>query len=85
MMLQAEISNKKNNRYIDTIQKVLIDGYDSDQKYYHGRTSRDAPEIDNEVLIASQNINNKLIGAFVNVHITDVSEYELYGKFDVNL
>jgi ribosomal protein S12 methylthiotransferase len=67
-----------------TVQKVLIDGYDQSQKYYHGRTYRDAPEIDNEVIISDPDFKEKMIGSFIQVNITDVSEYELYGNFNVN-
>jgi ribosomal protein S12 methylthiotransferase len=84
MTIQAQISSEMNKNFINSIQKVLIDGYDVSQKYYHGRTSRDAPEIDNEVIISSPDFNEKLIGSFINVHISDASEYELYGQFRVN-
>ena len=85
MMIQTQISNEKNNTLLDTVQKVLIDGYDQNQKYYHGRTYRDAPEIDNEVIISDPDFKEKMIGSFIQVQITDVSEYELYGNFNVNL
>jgi ribosomal protein S12 methylthiotransferase len=85
MTVQAKISAEKNHRFIDSIQKVLIDGYDNDQKYYYGRTSRDAPEIDNDVIISSSDYKEKFIGTFVNIRISDVSEYELYGQFVVCL
>ena len=85
MMIQTQISNEKNNTLLDTVQKVLIDGYDQNQKYYHGRTYRDAPEIANEVIISDSDFKEKMIGSFIQVHITDVSEYELYGNFNVNL
>ncbi len=84
MMIQAQISNEKNNTLLGTVQKVLIDGYDQNQKYYHGRTYRDAPEIDNDVIISDPDFKEKIIGTFIQVHITDVSEYELYGNFYVN-
>ena len=85
MKIQSKISVEKNISLINSVQNVLIDGYDAEQKYYHGRTSKDAPEIDNEVIISSANYKNNLIGSFIQVRINDVSEYELYGNFDVNL
>ncbi len=85
MTVQAKISAENNQRYVDSVQKVLIDGYDMDQNYYYGRTSRDAPEIDNEVIISSSDYDEKLIGTFVDVQISDVSEYELYGQIVVCL
>ena len=85
MTVQAKISAENNQQYVDSVQKVLIDGYDMDQNYYYGRTSRDAPEIDNEVIISSSDYDEKLIGTFVDVQISDVSEYELYGQIVVCL
>jgi len=84
MMKQAIISNEKNNRLLDTVQEVMIDGYDQAQKFYHGRTYRDAPEIDNEVIVSEPEFEEQRIGSLMKVRITDVSEYELYGTFDVN-
>jgi ribosomal protein S12 methylthiotransferase len=85
MMAQARISNENNNTLIESIQNVLIDGYDQTQKYYHGRTYRDAPEIDNEVIISYPAFKEEIIGSFTQVKITNVSEHELYGHFNVNL
>jgi ribosomal protein S12 methylthiotransferase len=85
MTIQSDISAEKNKTYINTIQNVLIDGYDDDQKYYVGRTSRDAPEIDNEVIISSNEFKENIVGSFKKVYIHDVSEFELYGHFNVNL
>jgi ribosomal protein S12 methylthiotransferase len=85
MTIQTEISSEKNNSYINTVQNVLIDGYDKDQNYYHGRTFRDAPEIDNEVIISAADFDETIIGSMKEVKITDVSAFELYGQFRVNL
>jgi ribosomal protein S12 methylthiotransferase len=85
MTIQTRISEEKNNTLLDTVQNVLIDGYDKNQKYYHGRTYRDAPEIDNEVIILDSKYISERIGTLVSVQITDVSEHELYGHFNVNL
>ncbi len=83
MMLQSEISLENNQKLENSVQIVLIDSYNKDEKYYLGRTYRDAPEIDNEVIIRDEKENEKLIGTFQNVLITDSSEYELYGTFNV--
>ncbi|TFH00495.1 MAG: 30S ribosomal protein S12 methylthiotransferase RimO [Calditrichales bacterium] len=84
MALQQEISATKNRKFEDTIQTVLIDGYNEEEKYHHGRTFRDAPEIDNEVIINDLTGKEKRTGTFQQVRITDTSEYELYGTSDVN-
>jgi ribosomal protein S12 methylthiotransferase len=81
METQRKISEEKNQNLIGTQQEVLIDYYDEDMHYYTGRTFRDAPEIDNEVLITSAGFKEDLIGTFQNVRINDCSEYELYGNF----
>jgi ribosomal protein S12 methylthiotransferase len=85
MEIQRQISTEKNQKLVNSRQKVLIDAYDHQQKYYSGRTFRDAPEIDNEIVISDRKFNQDVIGTFRNVIITDASEYELYGSFDVNL
>lgn len=85
MELQKEISVSKNNDLVHSIQNVLIDSYDQKSKCYYGRTYRDAPEIDNEVIISNENYLDDYIGSFRKVLITEASEYELYGSFDVNL
>jgi ribosomal protein S12 methylthiotransferase len=85
MEIQRQISIEKNQRLVDTQQLVLIDAYDHQENYYLGRTFRDAPEIDNEIIISDTNFDHDVIGTFRNVMIKDASEYELYGSFDVNL
>jgi len=84
MTVQRDISEEKNRELRGTIQTVLIDSYDAEQRCYSGRTFRDAPEIDNEVLVAATESDPRLIGTFQPVYIDDASEYELYGSFDVN-
>jgi ribosomal protein S12 methylthiotransferase len=79
MELQQSISLQKNLSLIGNKELVLIDDYDKVQDMYIARSRRDAPEIDNEVLI--KNNNDKLaIGEIAEVQITDASEYELYGN-----
>jgi ribosomal protein S12 methylthiotransferase len=85
MKMQREISQEKNSRLVGTIQNVFIDSFDEIQQAFVGRTFRDAPEIDNEVLISARQADTGLIGTCQSVRINDTSEYELYGTFDVNL
>lgn len=44
-----------------------------------GRTEHDSPEVDNEVLIDATE-NYVRIGDFVDVEITDATEFDLYGN-----
>lgn len=74
MMLQQDISLMKNEKLIGTIEKVIVDRNSEDGDSI-GRTFRDSPEIDNLVVIKGTHP----IGEFLNVRITNVSEYELIG------
>lgn len=76
MTLQQTISLDKNNNKINKNFRVIIDVKDGNR--YVGRTSYDAPEIDNEVIIETD--RNLEIGSFIDVHITDATEYDLIGK-----
>ncbi|MBN1970598.1 MAG: 30S ribosomal protein S12 methylthiotransferase RimO [Candidatus Delongbacteria bacterium] len=71
MEIQQGISLKKNEKLIDTEIKVLIDRHEGEISI--GRTYRDAPEIDNEVLI-----HGLLdIGEYYTVRITDALEFDI--------
>jgi ribosomal protein S12 methylthiotransferase len=77
MEIQREISSELNEKLTGTIQKVLIDEYDREGGVYIGRTFRDAPEVDNEVLVTSE---RKLeAGDFLSVVVTGSGEYHLEG------
>ena len=78
MEIQKEISFEQNNALVNSTQNVLIDSFDSENNVFRGRTYRDAPEIDNEVVIDYH--GDIHIGNFYTINIYDSSEYELYGK-----
>jgi len=74
----------RNNSFIGQKVYAVIDSFDIDTLTYTGRTYRDAPEIDNEVIITVEEESSAIKpGDFVSVQIEDASEYELYGKFEV--
>jgi ribosomal protein S12 methylthiotransferase len=76
MELQREISLKKNKTKIGKTMKVLIDR--EEQNEYIGRTEADSPDVDQEVLIPT---DEKLaVGSFYEVKIEDVLEYDLVGS-----
>ncbi len=75
--IQKEISLKKNNSMLGKKVKVLIDEVDL-QNGYIGRTEKDAPEVDNSVIIFSD--SNIEPGNFYEVYITDAMEYDLIGR-----
>ncbi|KAA3617188.1 MAG: 30S ribosomal protein S12 methylthiotransferase RimO [Calditrichaeota bacterium] len=83
MEIQKDISFDLNEQYIGKKLKVLIDDFDINTFTYYGRTFRDAPEIDNEVIIQSDESVNIKPGDFADVIIDDAAEYELFGSFEV--
>ncbi len=76
MELQQGISEELNKEKIGKTLKVLVDRKEGE--YYIGRTEFDSPEVDNEVLIGNQEYLR--IGDFVQAHIYDAAEFDLYGK-----
>jgi ribosomal protein S12 methylthiotransferase len=76
MELQKGISLSKNQLLENGIVKVIVD--DKINSDIIARTEKDAPEIDNEVIIKSA--EGVKVGNFYDVKITDSSEYELYGE-----
>jgi ribosomal protein S12 methylthiotransferase len=84
MEIQKGISFDLNQKYIGSSMKVLVDDFDINTQTYFGRTFRDAPEIDNEVIIQAGTPCNVRPGDFADVTINDASEYELYGTFSIN-
>jgi len=76
MEIQQEISYKKNQKFIGTTKKVIIDREEND--FLIGRTQYDSPEIDNEVLIKK---NSKYkVGNFYDIKIIDSFEFDLIGE-----
>ncbi|MBU4485716.1 MAG: TRAM domain-containing protein, partial [Candidatus Delongbacteria bacterium] len=75
MSIQQEISLEKNTALVGKTMRVLIDRIEGE--YSIGRTYRDAPDVDNEVLI-KQKLN---IGEFYNIKITEAEEFDLYGLY----
>lgn len=74
MEIQKEISLKKNETFINKEMKVLVESKEGD--FFVGRTYRDAPEVDGEVLISTE--HKIKVGSFVNAYITDCNEYDLF-------
>lgn len=79
MDVQREISNKLNNNKIGKLYKVLIDRSEGD--YFIGRTEYDSPDVDNEVIVKSENQKIK-IGNFYNVRIKSADDFDLIGELE---
>ncbi|MBF0463753.1 MAG: 30S ribosomal protein S12 methylthiotransferase RimO [Nitrospirae bacterium] len=81
MMLQAKISYEKNLKLIGGTYPTLID--EAGEGILIGRLQRHAPEIDGNVIIelhGSEKVDTDILSNFINVTITDASEYDLMGK-----
>jgi ribosomal protein S12 methylthiotransferase len=79
MEIQRAISLKKNKDLVGKTVKVIID--DIEGEYFVGRSERDAPEVDGEVLIKAGDKFLRL-GAFYNIAIYDCNDYDLFGKLN---
>jgi ribosomal protein S12 methylthiotransferase len=77
MEIQKEISLQKNETFIGKELKVLIEAVEGN--FYIGRSYRDAPEVDGEILINMKDKKLK-IGKFYDVLINDYDDYDLYGN-----
>ena len=77
MELQKNISDRINSSLVGKNLKVLVDG--TEGEYFVARSYRDAPEVDGEILISS---NNKKIlsGEFYDVEVFDYNEYDLFAR-----
>lgn len=76
MQVQQDISYRKNQEKIGQVFKVMVDKKEAGR--YLGRTEYDSVEVDNEVIIHSDNALK--IGDFVSVKITDAYDYDLAGR-----
>ncbi len=77
MEIQAQISWELNQEKIGKTFKCVIDRKEG--LYFVGRTEFDSPDVDNEVLIDATQTYLKT-GEFVNIKITDATEFDLYGE-----
>jgi ribosomal protein S12 methylthiotransferase len=77
MEIQREISAEKNNQLIGKELKVLVEAREGD--FYIGRTYRDAPEVDGELLI-SADAEKVILGNFYIAELYDSNEYDLFAR-----
>lgn len=76
MELQSQISWELNQEKIGKEYKCIIDRKEGN--HFVGRTEYDSPDVDNEVLIDATKHYVKT-GDFVNIKITEASDFDLYG------
>jgi ribosomal protein S12 methylthiotransferase len=77
MEIQREISSEKNSELVGSELKVLVESVEGD--VYVGRSYRDAPEVDGEILINS-NDNEIVPGNFYFAEVYDSDEYDLFAR-----
>lgn len=84
MELQAEISRRKNNLLLGSIQQVIIDGCDSETGRLFGRTQAHAPEVDGLVYVENGFLDRQrgkvLPGEMMDVRITGALDFDLIGE-----
>lgn len=77
MEIQREISIKKNEQLVGNKFKALLESRENG--FYVGRSFRDAPEIDGEILVdATTQVE---LGKFYEVQTYDYDDYDLFAKF----
>lgn len=77
---QAIIMQRKNEALIDTVQEVVVEGFDRYAECYFGRTQADAPEIDGKLFFSSK--EKRALGEFVKVRINDTLDCDLIGVME---
>jgi len=75
MEIQKDISKEINLSFVGKRLKILVEAEEGD--FYIGRSYRDAPEVDGEVLIPKKN-NKFAPGSFYDVQVYDCNEYDLF-------
>ncbi|MBO4554752.1 MAG: 30S ribosomal protein S12 methylthiotransferase RimO [Clostridia bacterium] len=78
--LQTKIIKERNKNLVGSTLKVIYDDIDYDKQAFVGRTSRQAPDIDNVVLFGSE--DEVCIGEFYNVKITGTHGIDLVGEVE---
>ena len=77
MELQSQISWDLNQEKVGQVFKCIIDRKEGN--HFIGRTEFDSPDVDNEVLLDATK-NYLKTGEFINVKITEATEFDLYGE-----
>ncbi len=77
MALQQEISAALAESHIGEEMQVMIEGYLFEEDIYIGRTYMDAPKVDGNVFVRSE--EEMISGDIVPVRITGANEYDLMG------
>ena len=77
MRIQQGISAECLKNKVGQRLRVLTEGYLPEEGVYIGRTYMDAPDVDGYLFFTSP--RERISGDFVNVTVTEASEYDLKG------
>ena len=78
MKRQAAIARKKNQARVGTVEKVLVTDRNARGEIL-GRSQREAPETDGEIIFTAGESKMPSVGNFVDVRIEKASTYDLTG------
>lgn len=77
MAAQQDVMFENNSREPGKIYDVLVEGYDSNQNVYFGRSYKDSVDIDGYVIFPSE--REIEFGDIVRVRISEAQDYDLIG------
>ena len=77
MLLQQEISNRRNAQAVGNIMRVMIDFPTKEKNMFVARSEGQAMEIDGNVFVTGENLEP---GQFVDVKINKSLEYDLFAS-----
>ncbi len=81
MSLQRDISEEMNQEWVGRTIQVLVEEKNKEEKnLYTGRTERDAPEVDGQVILHSRVALRP--GQFIQAFVTDALEYDLVASVE---
>ena len=79
--IQSRIMDEYNELRMDTVMKVLCEGYDDFAECYYGRSYADSPDIDGKVFVNAPK-GSITPGEFIDVLITDTIDGDLIGEIN---
>ena len=81
MRVQQRISEALNAKRVGETVTIVIDRLEG--AYYVGRTEKDSPEVDGEVLVKAEGVS-LTVGDYYAVKVVDSDEFDLYGEIIEN-
>jgi ribosomal protein S12 methylthiotransferase len=77
MLLQQEISNRRNHDAVGKTMRVMIDFPTKDKNMFVARTEGQAMEIDGNIFVTGENLK---AGTFVDVKVNKAQAYDLFAS-----